>query len=117
LEHRKYIYYYCYIIKLKLSLFFCYRVEFTVGNKPVNNFLMIERHYYGEKLLKNFEFNFGFAIPNSRNTFEHIYEVPELSDSDIKEMIKNPYLTRSDSFYFVDNKLIMHNKADYSFSA
>ncbi|GLD46550.1 protein unc-119 homolog A [Lates japonicus] len=28
------------------------------------------------------------------------------------EMILHPYETQSDSFYFVDNKLAMHNKAD-----
>jgi hypothetical protein len=28
-------------------------------------------------------------------------------------MIENPYDTKSDSFYFVDNRLIMHNKASY----
>jgi hypothetical protein len=31
-------------------------------------------------------------------------------------MIANPYETRSDSFYFVDDKLIMHNKADYAYT-
>ena len=31
-------------------------------------------------------------------------------------MIDNPYETRSDSFYFVDDKLIMHNKADYAYN-
>jgi len=30
-------------------------------------------------------------------------------------MIDNPFETKSDSFYFVDNKLIMHNKADYAY--
>ena len=39
---------------------------------------MIERHYFGDKLLKNFDFNFGFCVPNSRNTVEHIYEFPAL---------------------------------------
>ena len=34
----------------------------------------------------------------------------------IKQMIENPYETRSDSFYFVNKKLIMHNKADYSYN-
>jgi hypothetical protein len=32
-------------------------------------------------------------------------------------MIQNPYLTKSDSFYFVEDKLIMHNKAEYGFNA
>ncbi len=34
----------------------------------------------------------------------------------MKEMIANPFETRSDSFYFVENKLIMHTKAEYDFS-
>lgn len=58
---------------------FC-RVEFTVGDKPVSNFRMIERHYFRECLLKNFDFDFGFCIPSSRNTCEHIYEFPQLSE-------------------------------------
>ena len=31
----------------------------------------------------------------------------------VTEMIENPFETKSDSFYFVDGKLIMHNKASY----
>lgn len=57
------------------------RVEFTVGNRPLNNFRMIERHYFRDHLLKSFDFDFGFCIPNSRNTCEHIYEFPQLSES------------------------------------
>lgn len=60
------------------------RVEFSVGEKPVNSFRMIERHYFGEKLLKSFDFNFGFCIPNSKNTCEHIYEFPKLSSDESK---------------------------------
>ena len=30
-------------------------------------------------------------------------------------MIANPFETKSDSFYFVDNKLVMHNKASYKY--
>lgn len=41
--------------------------------------------------------------------------VTELSLS-VRLMVENPYETRSDSFYFVDNKLIMHNKADYAYN-
>ncbi|KAK6483638.1 protein unc-119-like protein B-like [Huso huso] len=91
-------------------------VEFTVGDRPVNSFRMIERHYFQEHLLKNFDFDFGFCIPNSRNTCEHIYEFPQLPEDQIRLMVEHPYETRSDSFYFVDNKLIMHNKADYAYN-
>jgi hypothetical protein len=33
----------------------------------------------------------------------------------VNEMISHPFETRSDSFYFVDDRLIMHNKADYAY--
>ena len=63
-------------------IFSIYRVEFTVGDKPVNKFRMIERHYYHNLLLKCFDFEFGFCIPNSKNTCEHIYEFPEIAPED-----------------------------------
>ncbi|XP_060942146.1 protein unc-119 homolog A-like isoform X4 [Limanda limanda] len=91
-------------------------VEFTVGDLPIENFRMIERHYFREKLLKSFDFEFGFCMPSSKNTCEHIYEFPPLSEDVMREMILHPYETQSDSFYFVDNKLVMHNKADYSYN-
>ena len=53
-----------------------------MGDEPVENFRMIERHYFGEKLLKSFDFNFGFCMPNSKNTCEHIYEFPRLTNGE-----------------------------------
>ncbi|KAJ8680873.1 hypothetical protein QAD02_016660 [Eretmocerus hayati] len=91
-------------------------VEFMVGSRPAKNFRMIERHFFREKLLKTFDFEFGFCIPNSKNTCEHIYEFPSLPPELVAEMIDNPFETRSDSFYFVDDKLVMHNKADYAYN-
>jgi len=32
-------------------------------------------------------------------------------------MIDHPFDTRSDSFYFVEDKLMMHNKADYAYNS
>merc|ERR1712136_413053 len=91
-------------------------VEFEVGDKEIKSFRMVERHYFRNELLKSFDFDFGFCIPNSKNTCEHIYEFPTLSRNQMREMISHPYETKSDSFYFVNGKLIMHNKADYSYS-
>lgn len=120
-------------------------MEFTVGSKPVNKFRMIERHFFRDRLLKTFDFEFGYCIPHSKNTCEHIYEFPNLSDDlgeqfhrkiisklinsvfhcdlyqiivrlfPVSEMIANPFETRSDSFYFVEDCLVMHNKADYAY--
>jgi hypothetical protein len=64
-----------------------FRVEFRIGDKAINNFRMIERHFFRDKLLKTFDFNFGFCIPNSKNTCEHIYEFPTLSQELCKYLI------------------------------
>ncbi|XP_063709600.1 protein unc-119 homolog [Culicoides brevitarsis] len=91
-------------------------IEFSVGKQPVPNFRMIEKYFFKNHLLKTFDFEFGFCCPFSKNTCEHIYEFPALPPYLVQEMIDCPYETRSDSFYFVDNKLIMHNKADYAYN-
>merc|ERR1712166_1514133 len=56
---------------------------------------------------------FGFCIPGSTNTWDAVYAVPPLNEDLIEEMIANPYKYQSDSFYFVGDKMIMHNKAEY----
>ncbi|EAN83070.1 UNC119 [Trypanosoma cruzi] len=84
---------------------------------PVRNFRMIERHYFRDTLIKSFDFTFGFCIPHSTNTWEAIYDMPALSEDWIRAIIDNPNETVSDSFYFVENKLVMHNKAFYAYDA
>jgi len=91
-------------------------IEFKVGSQPLKNFRMIERHYFRNTLLKNFDFNLEFCMPNTKNTWEIIYEIPELDEDLERQMIANPWETKSDSFYFVDGELIMHNKAEYNYS-
>ncbi|KAJ1483550.1 delta subunit of GMP phosphodiesterase [Baffinella frigidus] len=49
---------------------------FTVGDKEVPSFRMIERHYFRNKLLKSFDFTLGFCMPHSTNTWEVIYSLP-----------------------------------------
>ena len=77
---------------------------------------MIERHYFRDQLIKSVDKLFNFCIPGSTNNWDVLYDVPLLDDSLIEEMIKNPYETKSDSFYFVNNELIMHNKASYKYT-
>ena len=90
-------------------------VEFKVGSKDVTNFRMIERHYFRDKLLQSYDFTFGYCIPKSSNTWELIYTLPQLSEEEIEEMVKHPFEAKSDSFYFVENKLFMHHKAQYEY--
>ena len=91
-------------------------LTFSVGNNPVKDFLIIERHYFNDILIKSFEFKFDFCIPNSVNSWEYIYTIPDIDPNLKKEMIEQPWNTRSDSFYFVGEKLIIHNKALYNYS-
>jgi len=90
-------------------------LEFSVGPQPLPTFRMIERHYFRDQLIRSYDFDFGFCIPNSTNTWEAIYDVPTLDETIQQEMVRCPYETKSDSFYFVNEQLVMHNKAEYSY--
>mmetsp|Transcript_37288 Transcript_37288/g.116604 ORF Transcript_37288/g.116604 Transcript_37288/m.116604 type:complete len:234 (-) Transcript_37288:585-1286(-) len=89
---------------------------FSVGGREIDNFRMIERHYFRDQLVKSYDFTFGFCIPGSTNEWEAVYAVPGLDESLIEDMINHPYETRSDSFYFANDTLIMHNKASYKYT-
>lgn len=91
------------------------QLVFSVGQNEVNEFRMIERHYFRNQLIKSYDFTFGFCIPGSTNTWDAVYAVPPLDEDLVAEMIANPHETQSDSFYFVGDKLIMHNKASYQY--
>lgn len=52
------------------------QVEFSIGEKPVPNLIMIERHYFRGKCIKSYEFKFGFCMPKTTNTLEMIYDLP-----------------------------------------
>lgn len=90
-------------------------LTFSVGDKAVKNFRMIERHYFKEQLIQNFDFSFPFCMPQTTNSWESIYSMPEVSPETAEDMINQPWMTKSDSFYFVGNDLVMHNKAEYNF--
>jgi len=40
---------------------------------------MVERHYFKGRVIRSYDFKFGFIIPNSNNSWEFIYDLPELS--------------------------------------
>lgn len=43
-------------------------LTFSIGDNEVPGFRMIERHYFRDQLIKSYDFEFGFGIPNSTNT-------------------------------------------------
>jgi len=66
-------------------------------------------------MIKSYDFEFGFCIPSSTNSWEAIYDVPERPAETIQDMIDSPNEHTSDTFYFVDNKMVMHNKAYFAY--
>lgn len=54
---------------------------FSNGPEPLEGFRMIERHYFRDVLIKSFDFDFGFVIPNTTNTWESVYTLPTLPES------------------------------------
>mmetsp|Transcript_18612 Transcript_18612/g.22570 ORF Transcript_18612/g.22570 Transcript_18612/m.22570 type:complete len:133 (+) Transcript_18612:1-399(+) len=84
-------------------------------NQALENFRMIERHYFRQQLIKSFDFSFGHTLAHSTNTWELIYDVPPLDNNVLDAMCTHPYETTSDSYYFVGDSLVMHNKAYYNF--
>ena len=92
-------------------------LTFSIGERPARDFRLIERHYFRDALLRSYDFTFGFCIPNSVNGWEAIYPAPDAMTAELeKQMVDNPFETRSDSFYFVEGTLVMHNKAVYEYS-
>lgn len=45
-----------------------------------------------------------------------IADLASLCNLETHSQIANPYAHTSDSFYFVDGKLVMHNKAAYAYA-
>ena len=62
-----------------------------MGGSEVRQLRMVERHYFKDKLLKSFDFDFGFCMPYSRNSCEHIYEMPELTPQEGQQLLCIPY--------------------------
>ena len=54
-------------------------------------------------------------MPKSKNECEFIYDLPVLTDEEKQDMIDNPWEAQSDSFFFVNQQLIIHNKAAYNY--
>ena len=91
-------------------------MNFSIGPKPIKSLEIIERHYFKGRVLRSYSFQFGFVIPKSTNSWEFIYDLPDLSDEEKQEMIDAPWEVKSDSFFFADGKLLIHNRAAYNYS-
>ena len=91
--------------------------EFQFSCKEMLHGLRLEQKiFFQGGCMEEWNFQFGFVIPNSTNTWEAIYEMPHLPEDLRQAMIDNPWETESDSFYYVGDTMIMHNKAKYAYT-
>jgi hypothetical protein len=91
-------------------------LNFRNGEKPIKNMQMVERHYFRGKVIRSYDFKFGFVIPDSLNSWEFIYDLPELEDEEKMDIINAPWEVKSDSYFFAEGKLIIHNRAEYNYA-
>lgn len=73
---------------------------------------------FGAYVCRSFDFDFGFCVPGSTNSWDALYPLPSLKRELKEEMVSRPFLSRSDSFYFAGSPptLIMHNMAEYEWT-
>lgn len=91
-------------------------LKLCVGNQTVKNLVLAERHYIDGKLAANYSFEFPLFIPNSENSVEFIYTLPKFDESVLNKIKKNePIFAKSDTFIFVEGKLIIHRRANYTY--
>ena len=57
-------------------------LNFGIGPKEVKKMEMVERHYFRGKVIRSYAFKFGFVIPNSKNSWEFIYDLPVLEENE-----------------------------------
>lgn len=65
-------------------------LTFSVGEHELPDFRMIERHYFRDRLVKSFDFEFGFCIPGSVNNWDAVYSLPLLSE-DLSMCLPDPF--------------------------
>lgn len=90
----------------------------VVGDNLVKDLTLIERHYIDDQLQANYKFEFPLFMPNSENNVEFIYPVPPLSKESQERLERGEDIfAKSDTFIFVEGKLVIHRRANYVYSA
>jgi len=88
----------------------------VVGNNLVQKLTLIERHYIDDKLVASFRNDYPLFMPNSENNVEFIYPVPQLDEANKKKLQQEePIDAKSDTFIFVDGKMVIHRRAVYEY--
>ena len=84
-------------------------------DEPIKKLLFIEKHFLQGQVLRSFEFEFDSCKPKEKNVWNLVYSFGELSAEAKTKMTNIPWQVSSDSFFFADGQLIVHNKAIYNY--
>jgi hypothetical protein len=91
-------------------------ITLVVGDQFVQKLILIERHYIEDTLVASYRSDYPAFMPNSENNAEFIYSVPNFSESTKKKISQGEVIEAiSDTFIFVNNKLIIHRRASYEY--
>ena len=85
------------------------------GDKPVPGIHLVEKHFFKGNLIKTYDFQFGFMIPGTENQWETIYDLPQFTEEQKMELITSPNEVTSDSYFFVGNELVIHERCRYNY--
>lgn len=90
----------------------------VVGDNLVKNLTLIERHYIDDNIAANYKFEFPLFMPNSENNVEFMYPVPPLSQESQEKLNRGEEINaKSDTFIFVEGKLVIHRRANYTYTS
>ena len=89
---------------------------YVIASEPLSDLIMIERHYFKNRLISQFEFKFPRCEVKHRTQVEVVYDLPALSEEEMREIVKSPWSMTSDSFFFSNGVLLIHNKAMYNYA-
>ncbi len=90
----------------------------VIGDNLVKDLTLIERHYIDNQLQANYKFEFPLFMPNSENNIEFMYPIPPLSKQSQEKLERGEeIMAKSDTFIFVEGKLVIHRRADYVYSS
>ena len=93
-------------------------ITLVTGNNLVKSLTLIERHYIDNQLAANYKFEFPVFMPDSENNIEFMYPIPPLTKDTLDKINNGEDISaKSDTFIFVEGKLMVHRRANYSYSA
>ena len=93
-------------------------ITLVVGPQLVQKLTLIERHFIDDQLVASYRTDYPLFMPNSENNVEFIYSVPAPSETTKKKIsLGEPVDAKSDTFIFVEGRLVIHRRATYQYVA